>query len=68
MSDDPEGCKACNCDYGGAYDNDCDLLTGQCKCREHFGGRRCNTTESSFFCATIDYNTFEGESATTNPV
>uniref|UniRef100_A0A0K0EAE9 Laminin subunit beta-1 n=1 Tax=Strongyloides stercoralis TaxID=6248 RepID=A0A0K0EAE9_STRER len=63
LSDNPEGCSPCDCDIGGSLDNQCDILTGQCKCRPHFTGRRCNITESSFFCAPIDFYTYEAENA-----
>lgn len=59
--EDPNGCKPCDCDPGGAYDNHCDLSTGNCKCRPNFAGRRCNTTESGFYCPFIDRYTFEAE-------
>lgn len=63
LSDDLEGCKPCDCDIGGAYANDCDIITGQCKCRENFGGRRCDATDSSYYCANIDHYTYEAEDA-----
>uniref|UniRef100_A0A914C176 Laminin subunit beta-1 n=1 Tax=Acrobeloides nanus TaxID=290746 RepID=A0A914C176_9BILA len=64
LSDDLEGCKACDCDLGGAFNNNCDIITGQCKCRENFGGRRCDSTDSSYYCANIDHYTYEAEYAT----
>jgi laminin beta 1 len=33
LSSDPLGCRPCDCDPGGAYDNSCDVMTGQCSCR-----------------------------------
>ncbi len=27
------GCKPCDCDVGGSFDNNCDVMTGQCACR-----------------------------------
>lgn len=31
LSEHPDGCQPCNCDRGGALDNNCDVHTGQCK-------------------------------------
>lgn len=31
LSEHEDGCKPCNCDPGGAYDNICDVVSGQCK-------------------------------------
>lgn len=38
-------------------------MTGQCKCRDKFTGRRCNTTESSYYCAALDHHTYDAESS-----
>ena len=33
LSNDVNGCKPCDCDVGGSFDNNCDVMTGQCACR-----------------------------------
>ncbi|VDP08781.1 unnamed protein product [Soboliphyme baturini] len=63
LDDSVDGCKACDCDLGGAYDNNCDVLNGQCRCRRHFTGRRCDQPESGYFCANLDFYTYEAENA-----
>ena len=67
---DPNGCKPCDCDPGGAYDNHCDVITGQCKCRPNVGGRRCDVVNDGFFTGSLDFLLFEGELArgSQNPV
>lgn len=37
-----EGCKECDCDPTGSTDLQCDLVTGQCPCRDKVEGRRCD--------------------------
>ncbi|XP_040566371.1 laminin subunit beta-1 isoform X1 [Lepeophtheirus salmonis] len=66
---DPEGCKPCDCDVGGSYDNDCDVQTGQCRCRPHISGRRCDQIDDGYFTGPLNYLLFEGETAhgTVNP-
>lgn len=44
-------------------DNQCDTASGQCRCRPHFSGRRCDEPESGYFCANLDYYTYEAEEA-----
>ena len=60
---DPNGCKACDCDPGGAYNNQCDVVTGQCLCRPNIKGRRCDQVEDFFFTGPLDYLLFEAELA-----
>ncbi|PAV69963.1 hypothetical protein WR25_10914 [Diploscapter pachys] len=61
LSEEPDGCRECDCDLGGAFDNSCDLAAGQCKCREGFSGRRCDTADSSMYCAELTHFTYEAE-------
>lgn len=68
LSDDQDGCKPCNCDPGGSYDNSCDVQTGQCRCRPHIGGRTCNQPEQSFYTGRMDFLRFEAEYATPSDV
>ncbi|UYV80205.1 LAMB1 [Cordylochernes scorpioides] len=58
-----EGCVACDCDPGGAYDNNCDVVTGQCRCKPYISGRRCDQPEPGFFAGTLDYLVYEAELA-----
>ena len=67
LSADEEGCKACDCDPGGAYDNNCDVTTGQCKCRPHVTGRRCDTPEPSHFAPFLDFLVYEAEGSKSSP-
>merc|ERR1719469_1219246 len=61
LSSDQYGCKTCDCDPGGSYDNDCDVNSGQCSCRPNIMGRRCNQVIDYFYTGPLDYLLFEGE-------
>ncbi|CAK9803904.1 Laminin subunit beta-1 [Anthophora quadrimaculata] len=63
LSEDPEGCKPCDCDLGGSYENSCDVVTGQCRCRPHISGRTCNQPEQSYYTGSLDFLIYEGELA-----
>lgn len=61
LSEDPDGCKPCDCDPGGSYENSCDVITGQCRCRPHVSGRTCNQPEQSYYTGSLDFLIYEGE-------
>ena len=46
---DPNGCKACDCDPGGSYDNQCDVVTGQCKCRPNIKVINFGSVSTTYF-------------------
>jgi hypothetical protein len=67
---DTLGCQPCNCDIGGAHDNKCDKVTGQCRCRPNIHGRHCNDVPSGHFIVGLDFLLFKGQHDTgsTTPV
>lgn len=56
-----DGCKPCDCDPGGSYDNNCDIHSGQCKCRPHVNGRTCSQPVQGFFAGAMDFQVYEAE-------
>ncbi|XP_014474368.1 PREDICTED: laminin subunit beta-1 [Dinoponera quadriceps] len=61
LSEDRDGCKPCDCDPGGSYEDSCDVVTGQCRCRPHVSGRTCNQPEQSYYTGSLDFLIYEGE-------
>ncbi|XP_033099240.1 laminin subunit alpha-like [Anneissia japonica] len=55
------GCKACECDVGGAINNLCDKSTGKCTCRPRIRGNRCDEPESAHFFYDLYQFRFEIE-------
>uniref|UniRef100_A0A7N6BG52 Laminin, beta 1b n=1 Tax=Anabas testudineus TaxID=64144 RepID=A0A7N6BG52_ANATE len=67
LSNDMDGCRPCDCDHGGAVNDNCDPHSGQCVCREHMFGRRCDQVQSGFYFIALDHYTYEAEDATHGP-
>ncbi|KAF4079579.1 hypothetical protein AMELA_G00179560 [Ameiurus melas] len=67
LSTDKDGCRPCDCDVGGALNNDCSPQTGQCVCREHISGRRCDSMKPGYYFAALDHYTYEAEEAAFDP-
>ncbi|KAJ8738019.1 hypothetical protein PYW08_000614 [Mythimna loreyi] len=47
------GCTECDCDIGGSIDNNCDKLTGQCRCHSRVEGRRCDRPIRAHYFPTL---------------
>uniref|UniRef100_A0A8C4XFR5 Laminin subunit beta-1 n=1 Tax=Erpetoichthys calabaricus TaxID=27687 RepID=A0A8C4XFR5_ERPCA len=63
LSHDITGCRSCDCDFGGAYNNRCMMDNGQCPCRPHITSRQCDEVQLGYFCASLDFYTYEAEHA-----
>uniref|UniRef100_A0A3P8UUK8 Laminin, beta 2-like n=1 Tax=Cynoglossus semilaevis TaxID=244447 RepID=A0A3P8UUK8_CYNSE len=63
LSNDLSGCRPCDCDFGGAFNNRCMMDSGQCDCRRHLIGRQCSEVQPGYFCAPLDYYKYEAEDA-----
>ncbi|MCJ8741639.1 hypothetical protein PDJAM_G00072970 [Pangasius djambal] len=63
LSNDLAGCRPCDCDFGGSYSKRCRMEDGQCDCRPHLIGHQCSDVEPGYFCAALDYYTYEAERA-----
>uniref|UniRef100_A0A8C1KR31 Laminin, beta 1b n=1 Tax=Cyprinus carpio TaxID=7962 RepID=A0A8C1KR31_CYPCA len=68
LSNDMDGCRPCDCDVGGALNNNCSRETGQCACKEHMFGRRCDQVHSGYYFAALDHYIYEAEDASFGPV
>ncbi|XP_041046913.1 laminin subunit beta-1-like [Carcharodon carcharias] len=63
LSNDMAGCRQCECDFGGSYNNRCSMGNGQCDCRPNIISRQCQEVEPGFFCMPLDFYTYEAEKA-----
>uniref|UniRef100_A0A3P8X1D7 Laminin subunit beta 4 n=1 Tax=Cynoglossus semilaevis TaxID=244447 RepID=A0A3P8X1D7_CYNSE len=46
---DPHACIPCECSAEGSRSSECDVLSGQCVCKENVEGRRCDRCKPGFF-------------------
>ena len=58
------GCVPCSCDVGGTQGGalaQCEANNGQCTCKDHVKGRRCDDVESGWYFPTLYKYKFEAE-------
>lgn len=50
-ADNPKGCDSCFCDRAGVASGlaNCDERTGECTCKQHVTGSRCDTCKIGYF-------------------
>lgn len=49
LSESRDGCTMCACDPGGSLNNNCDVISGQCQCRQFMQGRDCSEPKQNHF-------------------
>ncbi|XP_048488928.1 laminin subunit alpha [Plutella xylostella] len=64
-TDNVFGCTECDCDIGGSTDNNCDKLTGQCRCNSRVEGRRCDQPIRAHYFPTLHQFQYEVEEGQT---
>ena len=52
-----DGCVPCHCNISGTLSRDlsCDLTTGQCNCKLHVKGRKCNQCKDGYYSFSGDH-------------
>ncbi|CAE1285996.1 LAMC1 [Acanthosepion pharaonis] len=45
------GCRSCDCDLAGSFENQphCDTITGKCRCKANVEGQKCDRCKIGFF-------------------
>ncbi|XP_076046327.1 laminin subunit alpha isoform X4 [Oratosquilla oratoria] len=65
LEDNLFGCSDCGCNVGGAVDNVCDKVTGQCRCRSRVTGQRCDEPLKLHYFPTLHQLQYEVEDGRT---
>eukprot|EP00794_Sanderia_malayensis_P015666 gene15666-17246_t len=55
-------CRQCFCNQGGAYNNICNKLSGECSCRPGVSSFSCDRPMPGYFYPDFDFLTLEAES------
>ncbi|CAD6197231.1 unnamed protein product [Caenorhabditis auriculariae] len=55
------GCEPCNCNIGGSLRSECDLKTGQCKCRPRVTGLACDRPIENHYFPSLWHHQYEAE-------